>query len=106
MLLLIGENGRLVCYVPDTDHKSSCTYNFAVYDKSIYPNPLHPLVDYMIKPQKYTKKCTNLPSQNVHVNILSIYGAVYCVHIRVSCYHCVMYAINRLPWVNKASGGK
>ena len=59
----VAFNGRkwakiatVVCYVPNTDHKSACTYNFAANDKSkrLYPNPLHPLVDYMIKPQKKT----------------------------------------------------
>ena len=55
---------RLVCYVPDsTDHKSACTYNFAEYDKRLYPNPLHPLVDYMIQPQQHIKRCTNIPSR-------------------------------------------
>ena len=68
----VAFNGRklrwLVCHVPDTDHKSACTYNFAAYDKRLYPNPLHPLVDYMIQPQN-TLKSVKLTFTSIFVHL-------------------------------------
>ena len=55
--------------IPTTNQHAHTIFNFAAYDKRLYPNPLHPFVDYMIKPQKHIKKCTNLPSRQDFVHL-------------------------------------
>ena len=83
--------GKILDPPLNTDHKSACTYHFAAYDKRLYPNQLHPLVDYMITSQN------TLHSVQTYLHVKSANGAVYCVRLRVSCYHCIMTQYTYYP---------